>query len=48
MAVVNAYKIEIGKVVQVEQKLTPGAFGASNAQHAESWARSRLGRDILG
>jgi NADPH-dependent 2,4-dienoyl-CoA reductase/sulfur reductase-like enzyme len=46
MAVVNAYKIENGKVVQVEQKLTPGA-SVLYAQHAESWARS-VWTDILG
>jgi sulfide dehydrogenase [flavocytochrome c] flavoprotein subunit len=46
MAVVNAYKIENGKVVQVEQKLTPGA-STLYAQHAEGWARS-IWTDILG
>jgi sulfide dehydrogenase [flavocytochrome c] flavoprotein chain len=46
MAVVNAYKIDNGKVVQVEQKLTPGA-SALYAQHAEGWARS-IWTDILG
>ncbi len=46
MAVVNAYKIENGKVVQVEQKLTAGA-SVLYAQHAESWARS-VWTDILG
>jgi sulfide dehydrogenase [flavocytochrome c] flavoprotein subunit len=46
MAVVNAYKIENGKVVQVEQKLTPGA-SVLYAQHAEGWARS-IWTDILG
>ncbi len=46
MAVVNAYKIDKGKVVQVEQKLTPG-HSALYAQHAESWARS-IWTDILG
>jgi NADPH-dependent 2,4-dienoyl-CoA reductase/sulfur reductase-like enzyme len=45
MAVVNAYKIENGKVVQVEQKLTPGA-SVLYAQHAEGWARS-IWTDIL-
>jgi NADPH-dependent 2,4-dienoyl-CoA reductase/sulfur reductase-like enzyme len=46
MAVVNAYKIENGKVVQVEQKLTPGA-STLYAQHAEGWAKS-IWSDILG
>jgi sulfide dehydrogenase [flavocytochrome c] flavoprotein chain len=46
MAVVNAYKIENGKVVQVEQKLTPGA-SVLYAQHAEGWARS-IWTDMLG
>ncbi|MBI2159202.1 MAG: FAD-dependent oxidoreductase [Candidatus Rokubacteria bacterium] len=46
MAVINAYRIEGGKVVQIEQKLTPGqsqAFG----QNALGWARS-IWNDILG
>jgi sulfide dehydrogenase [flavocytochrome c] flavoprotein chain len=46
MAVVNAYKIENGKVVQVEQKLTPG-HSTLYAQHAEGWAKS-IWTDILG
>jgi NADPH-dependent 2,4-dienoyl-CoA reductase/sulfur reductase-like enzyme len=46
MAVVNAYKIENGKVVQIEQKLTPGA-SVLYAQQAEAWARS-VWTDILG
>jgi sulfide dehydrogenase [flavocytochrome c] flavoprotein chain len=46
MAVVNAYKIENGKVVQVEQKLTPG-HSTLYAQQAEGWARS-IWTDILG
>jgi sulfide dehydrogenase [flavocytochrome c] flavoprotein subunit len=46
MAVVNAYKIDKGKVVQVEQKLTAG-HSVLYAQHAESWARS-IWTDILG
>jgi len=46
MAVVNAYKIENGKVVQIEQKLTPGA-STLYAQQAEGWARS-VWTDILG
>ena len=46
MAVVNAYKIENGKVVQIEQKLTPG-HSALYAHHAEGWAKS-IWADILG
>jgi sulfide dehydrogenase [flavocytochrome c] flavoprotein subunit len=46
MAVVNAYKIDNGKVVQVEQKLTPG-HSTLYAQHADGWARS-IWTDILG
>jgi NADPH-dependent 2,4-dienoyl-CoA reductase/sulfur reductase-like enzyme len=45
MAVINAYRIENGKVVQIEQKLTPGqsvAFG----QNALSWAES-IWADVL-
>jgi NADPH-dependent 2,4-dienoyl-CoA reductase/sulfur reductase-like enzyme len=45
MAVVNAYRIEKDKVVQIEQKLTPGqsvAFG----ENALSWAQS-IWSDIL-
>ncbi|HMH49939.1 MAG TPA: FAD/NAD(P)-binding oxidoreductase [Candidatus Acidoferrum sp.] len=45
IAVVNSYKIEGGKVVQIEQKLTPGPseqFG----QNADGWARSIWG-DML-
>jgi sulfide dehydrogenase [flavocytochrome c] flavoprotein chain len=46
MAVINAYRIEGNKVVQIEQKLTPGqsvAFG----ENALSWAQSIWG-DVLG
>ena len=46
MAVINAYRIDNGKVVQIEQKLTPGQstmFG----QHALAWATS-IWSDILG
>jgi NADPH-dependent 2,4-dienoyl-CoA reductase/sulfur reductase-like enzyme len=46
MAVINAYRIENNKVVQIEQKLTPGqsvAFG----ENALSWAQSIWG-DVLG
>jgi NADPH-dependent 2,4-dienoyl-CoA reductase/sulfur reductase-like enzyme len=39
IAVVNAYKIENGKVVQIEQKLTP-AQSVSVAQRAEGWRQS--------
>lgn len=39
IAVVNAYKIENGKVVQIEQKLTP-APSVSVAQRAEGWRQS--------
>jgi sulfide dehydrogenase [flavocytochrome c] flavoprotein chain len=46
IAVINAYKIENGKVVQVEQKLTPGQ-STLYAQHAEGWARS-IWADVVG
>lgn len=46
MAVINAYKIEGGKVVQIEQKLTPGQSQAVG-QNALGWARS-IWNDILG
>jgi sulfide dehydrogenase [flavocytochrome c] flavoprotein chain len=46
IAVVNAYKVEAGKVVQVEQKLTEGA-SSLYAQHAEGWAKS-IWADVLG
>jgi sulfide dehydrogenase [flavocytochrome c] flavoprotein subunit len=46
MAVVNAYKIENRKVVQIEQKLTPGQ-SALYAEHALGWASS-IWADILG
>ena len=45
IAVVNAYRIENGKVVQIEQKLTPGQswpFG----QNALGWAQS-IWADVL-
>jgi len=45
IAVVNAYKIENGKVVQIEQKLTP-AQSVSVAQRAESW-RLSIWSDML-
>ncbi|MEX2145845.1 MAG: FCSD flavin-binding domain-containing protein [Candidatus Rokuibacteriota bacterium] len=46
MAVVNAYRIDHGKVVQIEQKLTPGQ-SAMVGQHALGWATS-IWSDILG
>jgi sulfide dehydrogenase [flavocytochrome c] flavoprotein chain len=46
IAVVNAYKIDGGKVVQVEQKLSPGQ-STLYAQHAEGWAKS-IWADVLG
>jgi NADPH-dependent 2,4-dienoyl-CoA reductase/sulfur reductase-like enzyme len=46
MAVVNAYRIEGGKVVQIEQKLTPG-HSTLYAEQAEGWARS-IWTDIVG
>ena len=45
MAVVNAYRIDNGKVVQIEQKLTPGQ-SPLYAQHATAWATS-IWADIL-
>jgi sulfide dehydrogenase [flavocytochrome c] flavoprotein subunit len=46
IAVVNAYKIDGGKVVQIEQKLTPGQ-SAQWGQHALGWAES-IWNDMLG
>jgi NADPH-dependent 2,4-dienoyl-CoA reductase/sulfur reductase-like enzyme len=46
IAVVNAYKIEGGKVVQIEQKLTPGQ-SAAVGQNAIAWATS-IWNDMLG
>ncbi len=46
IAVVNAYRIDQGKVVQIEQKLTPGQ-SAAVAQNAIGWATS-IWNDILG
>ena len=46
IAVVNAYRIDNGKVVQIEQKLTPGA-SADVARNAVGWASS-IWSDILG
>ena len=45
IAVVNSYKIENGKVVQIEQKLTP-AQSVSVAQRALGWAES-IWSDVL-
>ena len=46
IAVVNAYKVDGGKVVQIEQKLTPGQ-SAQWAHHALGWAAS-VCNDVLG
>jgi NADPH-dependent 2,4-dienoyl-CoA reductase/sulfur reductase-like enzyme len=46
IAVVNAYRIEGGKVVQIEQKLTPMQSPAV-AQNAIGWAQS-IWNDMLG
>ena len=46
IAVVNSYKIDGGKVVQIEQKLTPGQSQAW-AQNAIGWANS-IWADMLG
>jgi sulfide dehydrogenase [flavocytochrome c] flavoprotein subunit len=46
IAVVNSYKIDNGKVVQIEQKLTPGQ-SAAVAQRAVGWAQS-IWSDVLG
>ena len=40
IAVVNAYKIENGKVVQVEQKLTPGQSTLWCPVLPKGWAQS--------
>ncbi len=45
IAVVNAYKIENGKVVQIEQKLTPRQ-SAAVAQNSIGW-RTSIWRDML-
>ncbi len=45
IAVVNAYRIQDGKVVQIEQKLTP-AQSVAVAKNAESWAQS-IWADVL-
>ena len=46
MAVINAYRIQGGKVVQIEQKLTPG-HSAAVARNAVGWTTS-IWNDILG
>jgi sulfide dehydrogenase [flavocytochrome c] flavoprotein subunit len=46
IAVVNAYKIDNGKVVQIEQKLTPGKSTAV-AQNSLAW-RTSIWNDVLG
>ena len=45
IAVVNSYKIENGKVVQIEQKLTP-AQSVGVAQRSLGWAQS-IWNDVL-
>jgi sulfide dehydrogenase [flavocytochrome c] flavoprotein chain len=45
IAVVNSYKIENGKVVQIEQKLTPGK-SVTVAENSLSW-RASIWNDIL-
>ena len=46
IAVVNTYKIENGKVVQIEQKLTPGK-SVITAQNSLVW-RTSIWNDVLG
>jgi NADPH-dependent 2,4-dienoyl-CoA reductase/sulfur reductase-like enzyme len=46
IAVVNAYRIDKGKVVQIEQKLTPGQSVAV-ADRSLGWAQS-IWHDVLG
>ncbi len=46
IAVVNSYKIENGKVVQIEQKLTP-AQSTAVAQNSLGWATS-IWNDVIG
>jgi hypothetical protein len=46
IAVVNAYRIDKGKVVQIEQKLTPGK-SVEVAQNSLAW-RTSIWNDILG
>jgi hypothetical protein len=46
IAVVNAYRIEAGKVVQIEQKLTPRQ-SVGVAQNSIGW-RTSIWQDVLG
>ncbi len=46
IAVVNAYRIDAGKVVQIEQKLTPRP-AVSVAQNSIAW-RTSIWNDVLG
>ncbi len=46
IAVVNSYKVDKGKVVQIEQKLSPGK-SATVGQNALAW-RASIWNDILG
>ncbi len=46
IAVVNAYKVDNGKVVQIEQKLTLAQSGNS-ARNSLGWAQS-IWTDVLG
>jgi sulfide dehydrogenase [flavocytochrome c] flavoprotein chain len=46
MAVINAYRIQDGKVVQIEQKLTAG-HSVATARNAVGWTTS-IWNDILG
>jgi len=46
IAVVNVYRIDNGKVVQIEQKLTP-AQSAAVAQNSLGWAQS-IWSDVIG
>jgi NADPH-dependent 2,4-dienoyl-CoA reductase/sulfur reductase-like enzyme len=46
IAVVNSYRIDKGKVVQIEQKLTPGKSVAV-AQNSLAW-RASIWNDVLG
>ena len=43
---VNSYKVENGKVVQIEQKLTPGK-SVVTAQNSLAW-RTSIWNDVLG
>jgi hypothetical protein len=46
IAVVNAYRVDAGKVVQIEQKLTPRP-AVSVAQNSIAW-RTSIWNDVLG